>query len=320
MTNKIAIRIKPLKKWADVANMTRHGLRKDPARHVDRTRTMLNEHWVMNEDISKLKRVSEGADLRKCFEHLGKAMGAKWRKSAAVGTEMIWIASPEFFNEAGPKGSKEQDSLAHEWAVACLKATVKKYPSMVAAARLDLDETTPHLSVFLLPMYEKPIRKARENSPELIAREFLNDPQNKDEAALLAAHQAVVDKADAKRAKRKPSRTVSHGTHFGNRQQLSDLQTWAFAAMQARGYDLERGTPKTTKGQDHTTPETGRIRIAAAEAEAQETLEAAQNELETLNEQVAQKKTTIETLETNNSSLRQRAETLRQKLETLSAA
>lgn len=45
MGHKIAVRIKPLKQWSDVSHATRHGAREDPARHVDRARTHLNQHW-----------------------------------------------------------------------------------------------------------------------------------------------------------------------------------------------------------------------------------------------------------------------------------
>lgn len=235
MGNKIAVRVKPLKQWSDVSNATRHGKREDPSKHVDRSRTHLNKHWVSmdvpNPDGSmgrKLMPTSEAPDIAAAFKDLAERRGAKWRKGAIVGTEMLFIASPDFFGPAGP----ERDKLAAEWAEKCLRAALKKYPGQVAAARLDLDETTPHFSIFLIPTYQKKYD------------------------------------GEARKSTRKPKRTISHNQVFGTPEKLSALQDWAAAEMKAAGYKLERGEPKTKKGPDHTTPAEGRRRLQSAEEAA----------------------------------------------------
>lgn len=277
MGNKVAVRIKNHHKWGDVANATRHGRREDPAKHVDRERTPANIHWALREDAEGLTRTDEGADLQDCLQRLGQAKGATWRKGASVATEMLWIASPEFFEAAGPSGSEAHAAAARAWATDCLKATAEKFPGMIAAARLDLDEKTPHLAVFLLPQTEKGPQKARKGSVEAEAIKALSDPESATKDALRAA-QAIVETAEKKRRRRKPRRTVSVREHFGTREKLRDLQTWAAAAMQTRGHDLERGTPKLSKGQDHLTPAEGRARIAAAKAEAEVIIEMAKTD------------------------------------------
>ncbi len=262
--SKVAVRIKNFRSWADVSNATRHGRRQDPAAHVDRERTKLNVHWELAEDGQRLVRAEQGADIRDCMERLGKERGAKWRKGAAVGTEMLWIASPAFFEQHGPRGSAAWMKAAEKWARDCLAETVAGFPGQVAAARLDLDEQTPHLSVFILPMTEKAPQGPRAGSEDAKARELLDDPSAASTEALQAA-QEVWDKAEAKRARRKPRVTVSAGAHFGKRHKLVALQDWAAEAMARRGHALERGEPKTTKGRDHQTPAAGRAKIEAAE-------------------------------------------------------
>lgn len=255
MGHKIAVRVKPLKKWSDVSNATRHGRREDPARHVDRSRTHLNHHygWTLDEGGQPvLRKQDEPVDIEAAFRASAEHHGAKWRKGAIVGTELLFIASPEFFTDAGAPGSPEYLAHAKEWAVACASSVKKRYPSMAAAVRIDLDEKTPHVSVFMLPMYEK------QTAPRL--------------------------RKDGTRGKPRAARkTISHNTLFGGTgdegpKKMSALQDWAAECMAEHGYQLERGTPKKNKGPDHLTPAEGRRRIAqAAEAEeaAKEALAAA---------------------------------------------
>lgn len=232
MGHKIAIRVKPLKQWSDVSNATRHGKRADPAKHVNRTRTHLNQHWHSEQDDKGNTNFivkPEPVDIETAFLNLANRRGIKWRKGAIVGTEMLFIASPGFFGPPGPG----RDEKAKQWSMDCLKAVLKKYPGQVAAARLDLDETTPHFSVFMLPTYLKDYA------------------------------------GEERKSTRKPKRTISHNQVFGTPEKLSALQDWAAEAMKAAGHRLERGEPKTAKGTDHTTPAEGRRRIQKAEEEAQ---------------------------------------------------
>lgn len=247
MGNKIAVRVKPLKQWSDVSNATRHGKREDPSKHVDRSRTHLNKHWlsmdIENPDGSvgrKVMPTEQPVDIAAAFKDLADKRGAKWRKNAIVGTEMLFIASPDFFGAAGP----QREKLANEWALKCITAAIKKYPGQVAAARLDLDETTPHLSVFLIPTYQKSYD------------------------------------GEKRQSSRKPKRTISHNQVFGTPEKLSALQDWAAAEMKAAGYKLERGEPKIKKGPDHNTPAEGRRRLQQVDEQAEHTLAGARSAAE----------------------------------------
>lgn len=268
--NKIAVRVKPLKKWSDVAMATKHGRREDLSKHVDPDRTKDNLHWQLRRDETTNRTVlrpqDTGADIEEAFLLRAKENGAKWRKNAIVGTELMFIASPEFFLDKDDPGYKAH---AKKWAVDCIKAATKKFPGMIAAARLDLDETTPHLSLFFLPIYAKTVTpRARK---------------------------------DGKRNKpRAPHKTVSHNTLFGGTgdegpKKLSALQDWAEEAMQEAGHDLKRGKRKLTVGQDHVPPAEGRRRIIeAAKAEAARIVAEAQQEADTTLEALSEAKATIE--------------------------
>lgn len=247
MEHKIAIRVKPLKRWSDVSNATRHGKRDDPSKHVDRSRTHLNQHWRFTKTSKKdgtvqwgMNRGEAPVDIAEAFQAIAEEGNLKWRKNAIVGTEMLFIASPDFFGPPGPA----RDKKAEAWSLDCLRAALSKYPGQVAAARLDLDETTPHFSVFLLPTYEKSYE------------------------------------GEQRKSTRKPKKTISHNQVFGTPEQLSALQDWGARVMQAAGHKLARGERKTSKGPDHTTPEEGRRRIQQAEEQAQAILRGAERAAE----------------------------------------
>lgn len=249
----IAVRVKPLKKWSDVANAARHGRREDPARHVDRSRTHLNRHWAVT-GTCEFEERPEPANIEKAFNIAAAIVGANWRKGAIVGTEMLFIASPEYFNDYdtewdvldGKAGSLNAQRV-NKWAEDCLVAAQARFPGQIAAARLDMDEKTPHLAVFMLPMYEKTYEGS----------------------------------GRARKRQRAPRKTISHNQVFGTPEALSSLQDWIAAEMKARGHEaLQRGRRKAAKGPDHLTPAEGRRLITAAKLEADRIVENATKEAE----------------------------------------
>ena len=168
-----------------------------------------------NPEKRRLFPQAEPVDIAEAFRDLAQHRGAKWRKGAIVGTEMLFIASPGFFGPPGPR----RDEKARRWAEDCLRAVMKRYPRQIAAARLDLDETTPHFSVFMLPTYRKEYAGTERKST------------------------------------RKPRLTISHNQTFGTPESLSALQDWAAEAMQEAGHALERGNPRQPRGRTIRRPQ-----------------------------------------------------------------
>jgi hypothetical protein len=229
-THYIALRVRPMKKWADVAAATQHGQRIRNVEHVDLTKSHLNTHWSFDGAKGHLQPTDHPTDIAHCLRTRAGQLGARWHKTAIVGTEIMFIVSPEFF---GIGDGLTDHSRAQNWAEACLRAWEGLFPSQSVAARLDLDETTPHLSVFFLPLHERRYRSATRP---------IKEPK------------AVKVK-------------VSHNKTFGEAKGpeiLSMLQTWIADEMQIAGFDLHRGLRVDETGATNKTPAAGRRAVAAA--------------------------------------------------------
>jgi hypothetical protein len=243
---KIALRVRPLKKWADVAAATQHGQRIRNVEHVDLTKSHLNTHWEHNARAGGLVRSDAPADITRCLRTRAGQLGARWHKTAIVGTEIMFIASSEFFQT---NDGTCNHAHAHRWAEACLDAWEGLFPGQSVAARLDLDETTPHLSIFFLPLHERHYRSTA-------------------------------------RALKEPTATklkVSHNKTFGEAKGpeiLSMLQNWIADEMQIAGFDLHRGLRVEETGATNKTPAAGRRAVAAARQLAAEIEELAREEAE----------------------------------------
>ena len=141
----ICLRVKPLRKWADVATATQHGRRGRRMEHVDAARSHMNVHYVFVPSRGRLEKSNAPADITLCLRDRASSLGARWHKSAIVATEVMFIASRSFFS----RGDGSIDlQLAQDWSDACMRAWERLFPGQTVAGRLDLDETTPHLSLF----------------------------------------------------------------------------------------------------------------------------------------------------------------------------
>lgn len=199
-TQYSCVRINKIRTAADARNATRHGRRVRGAFNksaVDLERTHLNVHWRFDPDVYELEEVDECPDYREELEKRREQLKAKRPKNGVFGTEMMFIASRAVFKEHDPK----------DWAKACLEIAEKRYPGLCVAARLDMDETTPHLSVFIMPVYEKGYS------------------------------------GEKRKSKREPRKAVSHNKVFGGPADLSLLQDWAADGLKEKGFGVERGVP-----------------------------------------------------------------------------
>ncbi|WP_170421304.1 plasmid recombination protein [Ruegeria arenilitoris] len=201
------VRIQKIRSAVDARNATKHGRRERGAfgkSRVDLERSHLNLHWRFDADLHELKLVDECPDYREALEARRDQLGARRPKNGTFGTEMLFTASPSLFRRSCGDVDLE---IAKVWARSCLDLAEARYSGMCVAARLDLDETTPHLSVFILPTYEKSYG------------------------------------GEKRQSKRKPRRTVSHNKVFGGPEQLSMLQDWLADGLKEQGFCVERGLP-----------------------------------------------------------------------------
>jgi hypothetical protein len=109
----IALRLRPLKKWSDVAAATEHGQRIRNVPHVDLSRSHLNVHWVHDANAGCLVRTDAPADISACLRRRANQIGARWHKTAIVGTEVMFIASPDFFqrSDGGCEATQTRSSV-----------------------------------------------------------------------------------------------------------------------------------------------------------------------------------------------------------------
>lgn len=153
----------------------------------------------------------------------------------------------------------------------------------VFADRVDRDEKSRHVvDLFIAPKYEKVTKRMTQTA--ISTSKHLKD---------LAAERGKAP------------------TLRGQGQALQDA--WFEYLRDEVGLDVRRGAEKKQPGSDWKAAEELELERLRDEQAA------ATRELETVNEAVAQKKTTIANLETSNSSLRQKAATLRARFQHLNA-
>lgn len=217
--NYISVRVKKIRTATDAQNAARHGARAKGSfktSAVDLERSHLNGHWRFDPDGVDFVEVGDCPDYWDELEKCRKGMKAKGRKNGAVGSEMMFTASPAFFKD---RSGAIDDDKARKWAKACLTLAKERYGAKCVAARLDMDETTPHLSVFILPTYEKSYAGQKRKST------------------------------------RAPRRTVSHNKVFGGPDDHRLLQDWAADGLQLQGFNLHRGIPVEISRAKHFRPD-----------------------------------------------------------------
>ncbi|MHC5861563.1 MobV family relaxase, partial [Nostoc sp.] len=78
------------------------------------------------------------------------------RHDAVLCTEMFLSASPEYFRPGDPSLSGQwSDSLMQQWAIASRDWLAQNYGSKCVRAELHLDESTPHIHAYIVPLNDK---------------------------------------------------------------------------------------------------------------------------------------------------------------------
>ncbi|MGL5669159.1 MAG: MobV family relaxase, partial [Shewanella sp.] len=133
MANMAIMRCKKLASMGSVASALQHCYRERETPNAASAKTPQNEH-----------RESKSTD-----EAMGRIRGLlpeKRRKDAVLAVEYVMTASPEWWQEASKQQQNEFFNRAHNW-------LVKKYGAdRVVTASIHRDETSPHLSAFVVPL------------------------------------------------------------------------------------------------------------------------------------------------------------------------
>lgn len=224
------IRIKSICNRTVLGQANAHGKRTDISAHVDRERSHLNQFWVPSLGLE------DPQDLVAAVDRVTEVLGARRRSdSAGLLADFHVGASPEFF--LYDDGQEGFDPIKIErWTLHNIEVFNRKFPGQVAQVRLDLDEQTPHLAIFVVPTYEKTTKRGITSLWVSYRKQFGG---NREEASA----------------------------------KCTALQDWYAAEMACFG--LQRGEPKEETGRKHKHHNVYRQEEAKKSRETQAALEAA---------------------------------------------
>jgi hypothetical protein len=139
------LRIEKLKTFGNVAGSDDHVTRNRETPNADPTRE--NVRLIGGEDERALEEIVK--EKISTLKH-------RPRHDAVLCTEMFLSASPEYFRPGDPSQSGQwSDSLMQQWAIASRDWLDQNYGSKCVRAELHLDESTPHIHAYIVPVNEK---------------------------------------------------------------------------------------------------------------------------------------------------------------------
>ncbi|MBD2729626.1 plasmid recombination protein [Nostoc sp. FACHB-892] len=139
------LRIEKLKTFGNVAGSDDHVTRNRETPNADPTKE--NVRLIGGEDDRALEEIVK--------EKISTLLHRP-RHDAVLCTEMFLSASPEYFRPKDPSLSGQwSDSLMQEWAIASRDWLDQNYGSKCVRAELHLDESTPHIHAYIVPLNEK---------------------------------------------------------------------------------------------------------------------------------------------------------------------
>jgi hypothetical protein len=137
-----------LKTWQEVGHAARHGRREGSVREYAHCNAFLTPENTFGSDIQGCDARNVGA----CLKAYISQVKANERKGASVAAELVFSASEAYFY---PNGSNTVDpKRLSEWRDLTLSETRLRF-GPIPAWRLDVDEHTPHVHVFLVPVSQR---------------------------------------------------------------------------------------------------------------------------------------------------------------------
>lgn len=136
------MRCQKIKSFGSFGGAVQHCFRERETPNADTERTQMNEHYYASSDTEAFKKLRE-------------RLPEKIRKNGVIAIEYTMTASPDFFQFASDEQKKEFFNRSVDW----LK---DKYgEENVVVATVHNDESTPHLSAFVVPIDERGKLNAR---------------------------------------------------------------------------------------------------------------------------------------------------------------
>jgi len=197
------IRVEKLKSAARVSGRLKHALRERVPEHVDATRLNKNAYFIVDASgaIQWGGEISAATRTRMAMARFRGLLPEKHRKDAVQAIEILVTASSKTLNHSDPK-------LVNEYLRESCAWVTKRFGGQgnVVAYAVHMDETTPHLSFFLVPRVVR--EKAGKKTVGLSAKAYIDGPKS------LAQLQTDFHEAVAGRFNLQRGRTFSPATHM----------------------------------------------------------------------------------------------------------
>lgn len=145
--------IKKIKTWAQLSTCASHNARARETSNADLS--------VKNIRLIDSANGVDDKNLKVLF--MEKIGTQKIRSNAVLGIEMVLSASPQYFRPENPSlAGFYLQGRVDDFAAACTDWLLNRYHNRVVRAELHLDETTPHIHVFIVPLDNQGKLNARE--------------------------------------------------------------------------------------------------------------------------------------------------------------
>ncbi|MEO4904141.1 MobV family relaxase, partial [Bacteroides thetaiotaomicron] len=137
------MRCKKLAKMGNVAASLKHAYRERETPNADASRTPDNEHRAASSTDEAMGRIRE-------------LLPDKRRKDAVLAVEYVMTASPEWWKQASQEQQAAFFDQAHKW-------LADKYGAdRIVTASIHRDETSPHMTAFVVPLTQDGRLSAKE--------------------------------------------------------------------------------------------------------------------------------------------------------------
>lgn len=133
MTGYCILRAEKLTSFGSIAGSAKHTFREIPTPNADAGRTHLNKTWGAQ-------------DAAAVCEAIKARLPAKRRKDAVLAIEYLVTASPEWFRAAPAAQQNAYFAAAVRW------LATRHGKANVACVNMQLDETSPHLVAYVVPL------------------------------------------------------------------------------------------------------------------------------------------------------------------------
>lgn len=153
------------------------------AGHNMRTKISVSRNENIDIDLIKNNRrivnkfnVSKAPDLQKKINEYYDSLGIKVKKDNVLGIDFICTTSPEYWGDWKSQiGTPAFELKLKEWQTIQMTQIGKEFgKDSIAYAELHLDETTPHIHIYIMPIDQKEVTFKNRHGTSVKTKNILN--------------------------------------------------------------------------------------------------------------------------------------------------